>query len=64
MASGSEGAELPPVAADEAQADGDQREQRMFFWEALPDMPTARVYSVAGFNDGKLFVLGNCIYLL
>ena len=45
-------------AAGEPHADGEQREQRMFFWEALPDMPTERIYSVAGFKDGKLYVLG------
>ena len=59
MASGGECVEPPLEAADQTHADGDQREQRMFFWESLPDMPTARVYSVAGFNEGKLYVLGN-----
>ena len=59
MASGGEGAESQLEAAGETHPDGDQREQRMFFWEALPGMPTARVYSVAGFKEGKLYVLGN-----
>ena len=58
MASGTNGVERTPETTDETQADGDQREQRVFSWEALPDMPTGRVYSVAGFNNGKLYVLG------
>ena len=59
MASGGDGVEPPIETTDETHADGDQREQRVFFWEALPDMPTGRIYSVAGFNEGKLYVLGN-----
>lgn len=31
---------------------------RSYRWERLKDMLTARVYTVAGYKDGKLYVLG------
>ena len=34
---------------------------RSYRWERLPDMPTGRVYSVGGYNEGKLYVLGKAI---
>ena len=34
---------------------------RSYRWERLPDMPTGRVYSVGGYNEGKLYVLGEVI---
>lgn len=29
-------------------------------WEKLPDMPTARCYTVGAHHDGKLYVFGGC----
>ena len=42
-------------------AQADVIDVRKFRWERLKDMPTARVYTVSSYADGKLYVLGELV---
>ena len=39
-------------------------EAKQYYWERLPDMPTERAYSVGGYCEGKLYVVGKHFDLL
>lgn len=47
-----------------ASSRGAVAEPDQYQWEKLPDMPTARCYSVGAYHEGKLYCIGQYIEYL